>query len=183
MKSRKSKLVIVSLLAASMLALTCCGAKKGAVGDTAASRGADEVSTVVYIDENAIALAASATAAPAGTAAQDAFNLINQSRQAAGLPALAWNAGLEQASRVRAQECQSLFSHTRPDGSDWWTVNSDLMYGENLAMDYYSANDAVQGWLASPTHYANIMADFTTGAIAIHQAGDGTWYWANEFGY
>jgi len=96
---------------------------------------------------------------------------------------LTWNSGLEQASAVRAVEASQSFSHTRPDGSDWWTVNSNLMYGENLAKGYDSADAAVQAWMASPTHKANIMdAEFTSGAIAIH-VSNGQWFWAQEFGY
>jgi len=75
------------------------------------------------------------------------------------------------------------FSHTRPDGSAWWTVNSNLMYGENLAIDFYDATSVVNAWMASPTHAANIMANFSSGAIAVYQHANGSWAWANEFGY
>ena len=116
-------------------------------------------------------------------ASKAAFELANQQRTAAGLSALTWNSGLEQASAVRAVEASQSFSHTRPDGSDWWTVNSNLMYGENLAKGYDSADAAVQAWMASPTHKANIMdAEFTSGAIAIH-VSNGQWFWAQEFGF
>lgn len=185
MKETMKRYLLCALLVIAMTVLSCC-AKKAEVGEldeVAASRGPEDVSDIVYIDENAIALAADAATTETAGTARAAFDLVNQTRVAAGLNALTWNPGLEQACYVRAQECQSLFSHTRPNGTDWWTVNSDLMWGENLAMHYYDANSAVNAWLASPTHRANIMSGFTSGAIAIHQASDGTWYWAQEFGY
>ena len=116
-------------------------------------------------------------------AARAAFDIANAKRAEAGLSALTWNAGLEQACAVRAVEASQSFSHTRPDGSDWWTVNSNLMYGENLAKGYDTGASVVGAWMDSPTHKANIMdVEFVSGAIAIHVV-DGQWYWAQEFGY
>ena len=110
--------------------------------------------------------------------------LVNEQRAAAGEAPLAWNQGLAEAAMVRAAECEKSFSHTRPDGTEWWTVDSDLMYGENLARGYYDAGSVVSAWMASPGHRANILnAGYTTVGIAVHQAQDGTWYWAEEFGY
>ena len=187
MRKSMMKMLVVTLLIVSMAAMSSCGAKKSEIkeqlDEVAASRGPEDVSDVVYIDENAIALAADAATTETAGTAKAAFELVNQTRVAAGLPALTWNPGLEQACYVRAQECQSLFSHTRPNGYDWWTVNSDLMWGENLAMHYYDANSAVNAWMASPTHRANVVGAFGSIGIAIYQAPNGSWYWAQEFGY
>ena len=85
---------------------------------------------------------------------------------------------------MRAQECQQKFSHQRPNGTDWWTVNSAIMYGENLAKNYYNANSVVQAWMDSPTHRENIMnGKFVSVGVAAFQAPDGAWYWAQAFGY
>ena len=140
---------------------------------------------IVYIEPEMVSLADSLSgSADSQAAAQAAFDIVNAKRQEAGLSALSWNSGLEQASAVRAVEASESFSHTRPNGSDWWTVNSNLMYGENLAKGYATAGSAVDAWLASPTHKANIMdAEFTSGAIAIHIGSNGQWFWAQEFGY
>lgn len=157
----------------------------GSLTEQAAKRDA-EIPTdgIVYIQPQLVGLADALTGtSDSQAAAKAAFDLVNAKRQEAGLGALTWNNGLEQASAVRAVEASQSFSHTRPDGSDWWTVNSSLMYGENLAMGYASADAAVNAWLASPTHKANIMdAEFTSGAIAIH-VSNGQWYWAQEFGF
>ena len=182
MRRKLSILLSIMLLAA--FALNGCG-KSGSVLDQAAWRD-DTVPSdgIVYIEPEMVSLAVELFGTSASQAASKAaFELANQQRTAAGLSALTWNSGLEQASAVRAVEASQSFSHTRPDGSDWWTVNSNLMYGENLAKGYDSADAAVQAWMASPTHKANIMdAEFTSGAIAIH-VSNGQWFWAQEFGY
>ena len=140
---------------------------------------------IIYIEPEMVGLAESLSGnADSQAAAKAAFDIVNTRRQEAGLSTLTWNSGLEQASAVRAVEASQSFSHTRPDGSDWWTVNSNLMYGENLAKGYASADSAVTAWLNSPTHKANIMdAEFTSGAIAIHIGSNGQWFWAQEFGF
>lgn len=107
---------------------------------------------------------------------------VNQYRTANGLSALRYDDALESTSSVRASEITSRFSHTRPDGSDWYTVNEDLMYGENLAEGYNSADEVVDAWMASPEHKANILrADFTTMSVSI-ATKNGRTYWAQEFG-
>lgn len=117
------------------------------------------------------------------TMAVTAFELANQQRTAAGLAALTWDADLENAAAVRAAECVQLFSHTRPDGSEWYTVNSQIMHGENLAFGYDSANSVVTAWMNSPSHKDNILyPSFTRGAIAIYKSGN-TYYFAQEFRY
>lgn len=182
MRKRLSVLLSIMLLAA--LTLSGCG-KSGDVLDQAAWRDTGVPSDgIVYIEPEMVSLAAELSGtADSQAASKAAFEIANQKRAAAGLGALTWNSGLEQACAVRAVEASQSFSHTRPDGSDWWTVNSNLMYGENLAKGYSSAEAAVQAWMDSPTHKANILdAEFTSGAIAIH-VSNGQWFWAQEFGY
>ena len=107
---------------------------------------------------------------------------VNEIRIANGLSAVQYSASLETTSVVRANEITTKFSHTRPDGSDWYTVNADLQYGENLAEGYNTADDVVNAWMASPTHKANILKpDFNTCAIST-TTQNGRTYWAQEFG-
>ena len=62
-------------------------------------------------------------------------------------------------------------------------ANSQIMYGENLAHNYYNANSVVDAWMASPTHRANIeTASYTKMGVAAYKAANGQWYWAQEFG-
>ncbi len=107
---------------------------------------------------------------------------VNQIRVANGLNALRYDAALESTSTVRASEITVKFSHTRPDGSDWYTVNEDLMYGENLAEGFKTADEVVNAWMASPAHKANILKpDFTTMSVSM-TTKNGRTYWAQEFG-
>ena len=107
---------------------------------------------------------------------------VNEIRIANGLSAVQYSASLETTSVVRANEITTKFSHTRPDGTDWYTVNADLQYGENLAEGYNTADEVVNAWMASPTHKANILKpDFNTCAIST-TTQNGRTYWAQEFG-
>lgn len=181
-----SKVLPIALALVLALAFIGCGANsKSSIDDQAATRGLDEGAGEFWIDDEAIALAGSAESSQA---AQDActavFNLINQQRVANGLAAFVWSDALTNAAMVRAQEITSKFSHTRPNGTDFWTVDSNVQYGENLAKLYQSADSVYTAWMNSPTHAANIMdAGYKTVGIAIYQTDDGSWYWAQEFGY
>jgi len=151
-----------------------------------ASRRAEGVPSdgMVYIEPEIAALAGELSGTvESQAAAKAAFDQVNVQRTASGLGALTWSNGLEQASAVRAVEASQVWSHNRPDGTEYWTVNSNLVYGENLAMGYSSADEAVTAWMNSYSHRDNILySGFKTGAIAIHIV-NGQWYWANEFGY
>ncbi len=190
-KSKITKIVIcfalaVALIGGSFAVYNVAFKNDGVLTEQAATRDAGvPADGIVYIEPEMVSLAGALSGnADSQAAAKAAFDIVNAKRLEAGLNALTWNSGLEQASAVRAVEAAQSFSHTRPDGSDWWTVNSNLMYGENLAKGYASADSAVTAWLNSPTHKANIMdVEFVSGAIAIHINGNGQWYWAQEFGY
>lgn len=180
------KILSVTLAAVLAFSVAACGAAKEAViDDQAAVRGLDEGAGEIWIDDEAIALAGSAASSQAALDACTAvFNLMNQQRTAQGLGALAWSDALTNAAQVRANEITGSFSHTRPNGSAFWTVDSSCMYGENLAKLYQSADSVYTAWMNSPTHAANIMdGGYKTVGIAICQTGDGSWYWAQEFGY
>lgn len=186
----KKKIMALMLAAVMVLSLTACGSSRL----TAAVRGPETVNGIVYIDDAAVALVGSvvdagmseaeiARAAELRAMAVEAFDLVNVYRVAAGLPEFVWDDTLEACAQVRAAEAASLFSHTRPNGSDWYTVNSDLMWGENLAKGYKNATNLVTGWMNSPTHAANILdGEFVTCSIAVYEV-NGKLYFAQEFGY
>lgn len=178
--------LVLALVGGGIVCHNLIGKNSGEITNEAAVRDSDvPPDGIVYIEPEAVSLAnALSGTADSQAAAKAAFDVVNAKRLEAGLNALTWDSGLEQASAVRAVEASQFFSHTRPDGSDWWTVNSNLMYGENLAKGYSTAESAVSAWMASPTHKANILdTEFTTGAIAIHVDSNGNWFWAQEFGY
>ncbi len=183
---RMKKVLALALTAVLTFTLLACGATSEAlVDDQAAVRGLDEGVGEIWIDDEAIALAGSAASSQAALDACNAvFNLMNQQRAAQGLATLAWSDALTNAAQVRANEITTSFSHTRPNGSAFWTVDSSCQYGENLAKLYQSADSVYNAWMNSPTHAANIMdSGYKTVGIAICQTGDGSWYWAQEFGY
>lgn len=80
-------------------------------------------------------------------------------------------------------ESSNLFSHTRPDGSDWYTVDENIMKGENFAFGFSSAERVVDAWMNSESHRANMLdEDFKTIGIAVYDA-QGINYFALEFGF
>lgn len=184
MKRQGLKKIITGIAAVAVMGtIIACGVKHGALTDTAAVRGVGEGEGEYYLDDEAIALASrAATTQTMDEAVQVAFNLTNEQRSAKGLGGFVSNGALADAAKVRAQEIVSTFSHTRPDGSQFWTVNSDVQWGENLAKLYNSGDTVVSAWMASPTHAANILAaDYASMGIGIYQNGS-DWYWAQEFG-
>ena len=169
-----------------MLVLSGCR-RRGATDDESAIRSAEAISLeeVHYFDAEAVALAdSSGDTASLRSEALRAYNLVNQERERAGLNPLTWDGNLESTSDVRAIECAREFSHTRPNGDPWYTVNSEIMGGENLAYGYETAADVLRGWMESPTHRENILyPTFAKVAISVYVTDDGVFYWAQEFGY
>lgn len=116
--------------------------------------------------------------------ALNVLDSINIQRTASGLKPLKWDNKLENCAKKRAIESATSFSHTRPNGKPWYTVNSKIMGGENLAYGYSTAKDVMAAWMNSPTHKENILwPEFTKIGISIYLGPDGVYYWAQEFGY
>ena len=84
----------------------------------------------------------------------------------------------------------SYFSHTGRDGSQVGDRASRGGYrwrvvGENIAAGQQQADAAVQGWLDSPGHCANIMSPAYTEmglAFAVNKTSSAGIYWAQVFG-
>lgn len=115
---------------------------------------------------------------------QTIVNLTNAERAKVGVASLGYSNQLAQAGAVRAQEISSKWSHTRPNGKDWWTVDPSVMYGENLAKGYKTAEATVTGWMNSPAHRDNILySGFKTIGIGVYVDQAGTYYVTQEFGY
>lgn len=110
-----------------------------------------------------------------------AFNSINEVRKQNGLSELRWMNELYPATMTRAEECAVNMSHVRPDGSAWYTLAPDYLFGENLASGYDTANDVVNAWMLSPAHMENILNPYYTGGnIQVVKVNDRC-YWVNEF--
>lgn len=96
---------------------------------------------------------------------QEVFNLINQKRTAAGLPALAINAELQNVARIKAQDMvnNGYFAHNSPTyGTPFEMIkNFGITYkaaGENIAGNS-SNSGAVEAWMNSEGHKANILSN------------------------
>lgn len=137
----------------------------------------------ISLDDEAIALSGNPVSSELRDMAFDAFDQINAIRVENGLNELIWDNNLETVANVRSKEISIVFSHTRPNGKAWYTVNSTIQGGENLAYGFSTATDVVDGWMDSPSHRDNILYDeFRTIAISVYKV-DGNYYWAQAFGY
>lgn len=157
-----------------------------AIDENAVSR--EKNSGYKYISDDSIPLTDNINTAKQSTKsfkeAQKALSLVNEIRKENNLKEFTWDINLETAATVRAKEIQEKWSHTRPNGQEWWTVNENIMYGENLAKGYKTAEEVVQAWYNSEDHKANLLdKELETCAISIYIDKLGKWYWAQEFGY
>lgn len=107
--------------------------------------------------------------------------LINEERAKNGLKLLKWNDRLAQDASVRSDEAMVNWSHTRPNGSDWWTLDPECMYGEVLAKNYNSAEAVVNAWMESPSHKEVILRDDLSDMGISMKEGTEGWYYTVEF--
>ena len=111
------------------------------------------------------------------------LELVNESRASGqycadewfpAAPPLSWNDRLEQTAIRHSQDMaeHNIFSHTGTDGSSVSDRATESGYswsriGENIAAGQTSAEQAIDGWLASPGHCRNIMEPaFTDMSVA-----------------
>ena len=124
---------------------------------------------------------------PVSAYAQEVVRLVNIERANAGLPALAMDAQLSAAAAIRAEEIDTSFSHTRPDGTSCFTVLREMgiayrACGENIAKGSPTPARVVEGWMNSAGHRANILNEnFTTIGVGVHEDAAGVMHWAQLF--
>jgi uncharacterized protein YkwD len=118
--------------------------------------------------------------------AAEAFKLANEARELAGLAPLARDSDLESAAVIRAEELSRNFSHTRPDGTRFFTVmgvERNYNSGENGGART-SPEAQVQSWLNSEGHRSNILDShrgYTKMGIGVYQDSNGNLYWCQLF--
>jgi hypothetical protein len=90
--------------------------------------------------------------------------LANNERASQNLPNLIVNADLAKAAEDKLADMfkKNYFEHTSPSGiTPWhWLEKNNYEYkyaGENLAMNFVSAENQHRTWMESPTHRANIL--------------------------
>jgi uncharacterized protein YkwD len=153
MQRKRLQLITVILLVITLILLNSCGNEnRNPLLDGGARN--DTIGKIVIL--------------PEGTPTSDmimydlcgqCFQLINNYRASNGLQPLKWSPTLERCARVRSAEASEYWSHTRPNGKPWYTVDSKVMRGENLAKDFTTAEDIVNAWIASPAHNELLLAD------------------------
>lgn len=107
------------------------------------------------------------------------------------LSELTYDYNLEAIAMQRAAEIAVYYSHTRPNGSSWYSVyvNGTMSYAENIAAGYSTASAAFYGWQETNDSYSGqghrrAMLSSSYTAIGIgHVYVNGTHYWVQEFGY
>jgi uncharacterized protein YkwD len=114
------------------------------------------------------------------------------SQRFSAAPPLAWDGRLARAALTHSQDMarKNYFSHAGKDGAkvDARAENAGYAWrgiGENIAAGQGGPQRAMAGWLASPTHCANIMnAGFTQmgAAYAVNPDSNTGIYWTQVFG-
>ena len=92
----------------------------------------------------------------------EVLKLVNEERTKRGLNKLTVNSRLSNASQKRAVETAQSLSHTRPSGKSFSTVLDEYginytVTGENIAYNYYTASEAMEGLMDSKGHRDNIL--------------------------
>jgi uncharacterized protein YkwD len=123
----------------------------------------------------------------------DAFALVNDERTARGLAPLSMDLDQRAIARAHSQDmvARGFFDHTNPDGDDPFDRMADagITYStaaENIAWNQGYADPAqaaVDGWMASAGHRANILnpALTHTGMGVAERGSDGRLYFTQVF--
>ncbi len=111
------------------------------------------------------------------------FTGMNAERTKAGVNTLVFDRALSEAANIRAKEAAVLFSHTRPDGTDYYTVDPSSVYAENLSYGTQEQmGHVVEAFMLSQSHKANVLdSGLTKVGIGVYQVGN-VYYIAVEFG-
>jgi uncharacterized protein YkwD len=118
---------------------------------------------------------------------RDAHNQINNYRRSQGLPALTWNEAIATQARTHSQNMANKSVPFGHSGFQARVVATKIPYSsaaENVAynMGYTSpATQAVQGWLKSPGHLANIKGNFNLAGLGVAKNARGEVYFTQVF--
>jgi len=96
--------------------------------------------------------------------AENVIRYVNEARSKEGLLELATSEKLTEVAKAKVNDMVTnhYFAHTSPAGLTPWhwfeTVGYDYRYaGENLAINFITAESEQAAWMNSPTHRKNIM--------------------------
>lgn len=114
----------------------------------------------------------------------EVLRLTNEIRAAAGVAPLALDASLMDIAVLRSGEVGFYYSHTRPNGSDCFSVfaSAYVTAAENIAIGYYDASSVVNGWKNSSGHYTNMVnPTYTRIGIGCFYQENGKKAWVQMF--
>ncbi|MGW2598795.1 CAP domain-containing protein [Streptomyces klenkii] len=123
------------------------------------------------------------------TYVQQVVDMVNAERAKAGCSPLTVNAKLQAAAQGHSDDmaARDYYAHTSPEGKSpgdrmtaagyrWST------YGENIFKSPKDARTAMDGWMKSPGHRANILnCSFKEIGVGINFKSNGPW-WTQNFG-
>lgn len=117
------------------------------------------------------------------------WEITNEERAKAGLPALQYDENLAEVARVHSidMDVRGFFDHNNPDGQSPFDRMSAAGYryshaAENIAWNQRSAEEVMRAWMNSPGHRANILnKNVSYVGVGLHIAGDGSYYWTQNF--
>lgn len=87
----------------------------------------------------------------------------NKRRMAAGVRPLNLNTLLNNSATEKCEDMQAkhYWEHVAPDGTEpWGFIQKNINYthaGENLAKDYFTSKDVVNGWMQSASHKKTML--------------------------
>ena len=149
-----------------------------------------------YINVNAAVYASNSNQQPSQTIStancdhilDGIFKETNKRRIENGLEPLERIKAVDTPAMIRAKETDKLWSHTRPDGRDCFTVYEDtgLKYdsmGENLfsATKYLEPDKVVDAWMNSPAHRQNVLQPIFKGIGLGYYEGETYNFWVQLF--
>jgi len=123
----------------------------------------------------------------------ETVKLVNEARKSQNLPELAVNEKLAKAAEAKIDDMikNDYFAHTSPAGITPWAWIEKVGYnyrfaGENLAINFSSAEDQQAAWMKSETHKKNILSsDYKEIGAAVKEGiinGESAMITVQEFG-
>lgn len=113
--------------------------------------------------------------------------LTNEYRVSLGLDELEEDISLTYVARIRAPELVTNWSHVRPDGTHYYDILDAIAYpsllvGENLAKGQDDPEEALEMWIASPGHNANLTRpEFSRIGVGVYADENGKLYYVQIF--
>lgn len=145
-------------------------------------------STTVEVNKNSLYVGAQSELEKQLEKINGVLEYVNEYRKEVGLKPLMLSNKLSVAATIRSLEMATseVFSHTRPNGTECFSIFSELeigarFMGENIAYGYSIPSVVSEEWKKSPSHYANIInPNYIYVGIGVANI-NGEYYWTQLF--